>query len=379
LENNPQTKHRFRAGCFTLRTAAAVKTSAATAARALALALCLPHLTCAQEAADPVPAATLSARYGEWTALAPGFELRAFRASRPSRASDELIVVARIDPRLYELALTLSAAKGKQRHTARDWAQREGLVAAINAGMFRADVAGLPVGFTRADGVTLNPVLTSDGAALAFGAILDPGNHGASDSAARILDRSCDHFDGAALSAYANALQSIRMISCDGRNVWTEQAREWSMAAIATDTDGRVLFIHVRSPYSVHTFAEMLMAASLGVKRAMYLEGGPEATLFVHVGEVLVERVGSYETGFHESDDNVAAWPLPMSSAYVGGRVASSKRRATADELQARLTCSRGSCPISRPIFLRSPAQRRKGALRAVSRGSGGRGAPWSS
>jgi hypothetical protein len=281
------------------------------AALVLALATCAPHVTYAQDAAGPLPPTTLSTRFAEWTALAPGFELRAVKASRPSRVGDGLIVVARIDPRLYELALVVSAAKDGQRHTARDWADREGLVAAINAGMFQAAVAGLPVGFTRADGVTLNPVLTSDRAALAFGAALNAGSHGAAASAPRILDRDCDNFDVAALSAYANVLQSIRLISCDGHNVWTEQAREWSTAAIATDADGRFLFIHVRSPYSVHTFAEILKSSSLGVKRAVYLEGGPEATLFVHVGEVLVERIGSYETGFHESDDNVAAWPLP--------------------------------------------------------------------
>jgi hypothetical protein len=277
----------------------------------LALAMCLPRAAYAQDAAGPLSPTTLSARYAEWTALAPGFELRAIKASRPSRVGDELIVVARIDPKLYEPALAISAAKDKQRHTARDWADREGLVAAINAGMFQASVAGPPVGFTRADGVTLNPVLTPDRAALAFGVALNAGGHGAPASAPRILDRDCDNFGVAALSAYANVLQGIRLISCYGHNVWTEQAREWSTAAIATDAEGRILFVHVRSPYSVHTFAEMLKGSSLGVTRAIYLEGGPEATLFVHVGGVLVERIGSYETGFHESDDNVAAWPLP--------------------------------------------------------------------
>jgi hypothetical protein len=264
-------------------------------------ALCAPCVTGAQEATAPLAPEALSARYPEWTALAPGLELRVLKASRPSRVGDELIVVARIDPRYHEFALAVSAARDKQRRTARDWAQRERFVAAINAGMFRAAGDGLPVGFTRAGGVTLNPGLTADRGAFAFSATHAP----------RLLDRDCDPLGMPALNRYTDVLQGIRMISCNGRNVWAEQPKEWSMAAIATDAAGRVLFIHVRSPYSVHTFTQMLMASPLGVKRAMYLEGGPEATLFVHVGDVVVERIGSYETGFHENNDNVIAWPLP--------------------------------------------------------------------
>lgn len=43
----------------------------------------------------------------------------------------------------------------------------------------------------------------------------------------------------------------------------------------------------------------------------MYLEGGPEATLALDVGGRREQWVGSYETGFHEADDNTTAWPLP--------------------------------------------------------------------
>jgi len=53
------------------------------------------------------------------------------------------------------------------------------------------------------------------------------------------------------------------------------------------------------------------LKAPLGITRAMYLEGGPEASLFVQAGDETVERMGSYETGFNENDDNQVFWELP--------------------------------------------------------------------
>ena len=101
------------------------------------------------------------------------------------------------------------------------------------------------------------------------------------------------------------------MISCDGRNVWSQQARKWSRSAIATDTSGNVLFLHVRTPFSTHDLIDILMDLPLDISRAMYVEGGPEAQLYARSGTQEYEFVGSYESGFNENHDNVHAWPVP--------------------------------------------------------------------
>lgn len=246
----------------------------------------------------------LRADYADWRALEPGLELRALPAPQASRFADELIVVLRIDPERFAFVMLAAAAEDGVRRSAADWAARDGLVAATNAGMFEAARAGRPVGFARADGADVNPSVNADNTVFAFG----PNEDGAPD--ARLIDRECDDF-GALQHVYDNLLQSIRMISCDGRNVWTQQPRQWSTAALGVDSEGRVLFIHVRSPYSVHDLITMLQAAPLDLQRAMYLEGGPESTLFAETDEVRLERLGSFETLFYESDDNVMAWPLP--------------------------------------------------------------------
>ena len=69
------------------------------------------------------------------------------------------------------------------------------------------------------------------------------------------------------------------MISLKGSNVWKQSEKIYSIAAVAMDKDDNVLFIHSRSPFSVHDFNHILLKLPLNIKNAMYVEGGPEATL----------------------------------------------------------------------------------------------------
>src|SRR5439155_18226285 len=84
--------------------------------------------------------------------------------------------------------------------------------------------------------------------------------------------------------------------------------RKWSEAAVAQDKEGRVLFVFSRAPFTMTEFNRKLV--TLGVVRAMHLEGGPEASLSVR-GAVKQDLAGSYETGFREDDTNEKQWPIP--------------------------------------------------------------------
>jgi hypothetical protein len=234
-------------------------------------------------AADPVA----------WSMLAPGLEHG--QAALAADIGDRQLHILRIDPSHFSFVLASAAAIGGGPRTARNWAAERGLTAVINAGMFQPD--GTPVGYAKADGRVIQPHLNHDRSVFAFDA-----------THARLIDLSCDEFDPA---REENAVQGIRMVSCEGRNVWSQAARRWSIAAIAQDQSGRILFLHARSPLSVHDFIDAVQALPLSVARAMYQEGGPEATLYVNAGGFELERAGSYETGFNENDDNVAPWALP--------------------------------------------------------------------
>jgi hypothetical protein len=253
-------------------------------------------------AGAPAPAAGAgAAESASWERLEPGLEFAAFR-SRLAAAGDRLVRVLRIDPARYRLRLlNASSEPGGRPRTVRDWAERHHLAAAINASMYQADMRS-SVSLMLTQGHVNNPRLSKDKAVLAF----DPLEEGL--PAVQIIDRECQDFP-TLRSRYGTLVQSIRMVSCDGRNVWEPRQGAWSTAAIGLDKAGRLLFIHARAPHTTHDLIEVLLELPIALKNAMYVEGGSEAQLFVQAGGRTLEFAGSLE------DDDAAAaritWPIP--------------------------------------------------------------------
>lgn len=240
-----------------------------------------------------------------WQVVAPGLEVGRFPSPRPAPMGDSVVTVVRADPRHHELRLLSAKLLGLPRNpTALEWVRDHAAVAVINAGMFQADHR-TSVAYLRDGPRVVNGRWNKDNAVLAAGPD-DP-----SLPAVQILDRQCQ--DVPALSArYRVLVQNIRMLDCAGRNTWAPQPRRWSTACVGTDAAGRVLLIHARSPWSTHDFVEILRALPLDLKRLMYVEGGPEASLYLELGgRALVAEKGSFESGFREDDDNHVFWPLP--------------------------------------------------------------------
>jgi hypothetical protein len=239
-----------------------------------------------------------------WTQLEPGLDLGLFPSPRPSSSGDSVIRVLRIDPERFELRLlNASATKDKRSLTAKQWCESFRCIAAINASMFQADNS-TSISLMRTGGHVNNPRLSKDRTILAF-------NRLAPDvPTVTLIDRDCDDLEQLA-GKYGTLIQSIRMLSCKGKNVWAQQPQRWSTAAVGSDRNGRVLFIHVRSPFTTHDLVNILMELPLELARAMYVEGGPEAQLFIGAGGRSEEFVGIYDIPFYDSDSGDRAWPVP--------------------------------------------------------------------
>ncbi|HTT71524.1 MAG TPA: phosphodiester glycosidase family protein [Anaeromyxobacteraceae bacterium] len=250
--------------------------------------------------APPPPAPPRPPVASGFTALEPGLDLGLFPGPA-SAPGDGQVWVARIDPARFELRLLNASAGDARPHTVREWALAAGAVAGINAGMFQTD--GLTsLGLMRSRAHQNNPRLSGRlKAVLAF----DPLRPGL--PRVQILDGACGELDPFP-TAYGTLIQSIRMVSCDRKNVWAPEARRFSAAAIGLDGAGRALFIHARSPYKVHDLIDALLALPLDLRRALYVEGGPEAQLYVHSGEREVERLGAIEG---QTEERGLAWEVP--------------------------------------------------------------------
>jgi uncharacterized protein YigE (DUF2233 family) len=251
---------------------------------------------------DPVAQSQLKQK--PWIQLEAGLEFGAFPSPEKSPVGDNLIRILKIDPKRFQFRLlNASASPGSKRLSARQWVGQNGMVAAINASMYQADKL-TSVSLMKTFGHVNNRWYSKDRALLVF----DPKKK--SLPQAQILDRDCQNVEQLR-KLYHTLIQSIRMISCDGKNVWEQQNKKWSTAAIGMNRQGDILFIHVRSPFSTHDLIDNLMKLPIQLKRAMYVEGGAQAQMFIHSGKNKLEFVGNYSTGASETETNSLAWPIP--------------------------------------------------------------------
>jgi Phosphodiester glycosidase len=238
-----------------------------------------------------------------WQQLAEGLELGTFAAPRPSPVGDRKITILRVDPAYWQFGLLTADQHGERARTARQWATEFGQTAVVNAGMFQQD--GLTnVGYMKCDTRINNSRFNDDNTLIA----MEPSD--TKLPKVQIIDRECQNWKQL-VTQYKYVTQGIRMVDCYRKNRWSEQPRMWSMVVMGMDKAGRALLIYCRSPYTVHTFVDMLLGLEIDLKNAMYLEGGPEASLYLKTPDCEFEGYGSYETGFFESDKNDRAWPIP--------------------------------------------------------------------
>jgi uncharacterized protein YigE (DUF2233 family) len=239
-----------------------------------------------------------------WQQLDKGLDLGIFLAPQVAAGGDSLVRVLRIDPKYYQLRLlNASRVENGVPLTPKQWCRQNGLVAAINPSMYQTDYK-TSVSLMRTKIHTNNPRLSKDMSILAFDRQAD------SVPRVKIIDRQCEDFQSWK-QKYGTLVQSIRMISCTGKNVWKPQTRRWSTSAIGVDEQGQVLFIHVRALYSTHDLINILKKLPLHISRAMYTEGGPQAQLYINSDDKEWEFNGSYETNSNEANEGSISWPLP--------------------------------------------------------------------
>jgi hypothetical protein len=255
--------------------------------------------------ADQQAGEAASKSANEWQKLAEGLEFGIFESPKKSEIGDSKIRILRIDPQHYELKLLNASVSKKGRPlTAKQWCRQNGLVATINASMYQEDFK-TSVSYMRTRTHVNNPRLREkDMTILAFDR-LSPGV-----PRVKIIDRQCENFK-LWKNKYGSLVQSIRMISCKGKNVWRQQPKKYSTVAVGTDKSDRVLFIHVGSPYSTHDLINILKQLPIEIARAMYTEGGSQAQLYINTGAREYEFAGHTELEFSNNAKSLFSWPIP--------------------------------------------------------------------
>jgi len=256
---------------------------------------------CAALLASLAPRA-VRAQEGSWRELEPGLELATFAAAGDPTAPGRGITVLRVDPRRWELTVHTATALGEGGGlSARAWAEREGLVAAINAGMFDVD-GRRHVGYLKDGGHVNSPRANGYLSVAAFSPLRD------GEPPFRIFDLDAGERLEQIAARYGRVVQNLRLIARPGVDRWEPQEKRWSEAALAEDRAGRALLVYCAPRLSMHELNERLLALPLEVVAAHHLEGGTQAQLFVRAGGVRVDLVGGHEAG---AGPGVVAWPIP--------------------------------------------------------------------
>ena len=230
----------------------------------------------------------------------------------PAIASeDDCLDVVRVDLSGYRLTVGTARATPRAR-TLPAWLDATGAVAGINAGMFHDDERS--VGMLVTAEVENNPDDNER-----FGGYLawDPVDPASAPVA--VFGRDCAGFDLPAIRTRYRAIdQSYRLLGCDGEALSWKDPKVYSAAAVGVDRDGRLVLLHGRAPHRMGDVART--AARLDLAGAIFVEGGPEASLVARGRDGAVERIGSFETGFVESDGNQRFWDLPNVLLVVPAR-----------------------------------------------------------
>jgi hypothetical protein len=227
-----------------------------------------------------------SETFSAWKTLESGLELGTFHSPGYPDSVKAIIYILRIDPFRYSLHLFCASApdQGKALST-KQWCKKEHLVAVINASMYQQDYK-TSVSLMKTAVHTNNSYLSKDKTILAF----NPRSENVPTF--KIIDRQCDDFISLK-NDYSTFIQSIRMISCTGKNVWA-QGQAWSIASIGTDKNGKFLFIFSGHPHTVHDFTNILLTLPINIDRAMYLDGGHIAQMAIQTGTTNLELVGQF-------------------------------------------------------------------------------------
>jgi hypothetical protein len=242
----------------------------------------------------------------QWQQLAEGMDYCETKAPKKSIINDSKLSILKVDPSKVDFLMLSATEFDKKSRSAVQWADSFTLNVVINAGMY--DLAnvlkskGFLKNYNHLNNASVHPTYNS---LLAF----NP-----KDSTApkfEIIDLTCNPWDNVK-TKYQCMAQGMRMIDCNGSPMgWNKRNQSCSMLVCAMNEEGLIFFVFSRSPYTHNEMIQFLLDFPFSIRSTIYLEGGPETSFYVQVGEHKIEKMGSYISNSYANDDNDHFWPLP--------------------------------------------------------------------
>lgn len=267
--------------------------------------LCIPFSACSQSK-DSVSLEKITASNSTWKNLGNGVDFMEIDGPRKSEINDSKVSILKIDPSKPDFYLLAATEHENTPRTASEWAEQFDLDIVINAGMYDLSKKLLSKGFLQNGNHRNNAALYPNyNAMIAFNPV------DSNKTRFTVLDLKCSNWENVK-SDYSCYAQGLRMIDCNGEALsWNKKQQSCSMLVTATDKKGNIYFIFARSPYTHNEMINFMRALPFGLTNAIYMEGGPQTSLYVNIGETKIEKIGSYVSETYPNDLNDHFWALP--------------------------------------------------------------------
>lgn len=244
--------------------------------------------------------------YKEWTTLAHGVEYIEMEAPEKSFLGDSKLTILRLEPEKLQFFMYNATQFNKVRLSAPEWADSFDLNIVMNAGMYDLANGLIHRGYLKNGNHFNNRKVNKDYNSMIAFAPKDSINRKFD-----ILDLECENW-AEVCDQYSCYAQGMRMIDCNGEALgWNKKNQKCSMLVAAKDKKGRIWFIFSRSPYTHNQMISFLGSFKEDLRNAIYLEGGPETSLFIDIKDHQIENVGSYVSDTYPTDSNTVFWDLP--------------------------------------------------------------------
>ena len=228
-------------------------------------------------------------------------------APEKSILNDSKLFILKIDPNKCSFSLLCSSETKGGNLTAPQWAINFKETIIVNAGMFNMANQRVNKGYLKNYKHLNNPQLNkSYNVMMAMNPIRD------SDKSMIISDMTMGKWENIRLN-YNSLCQGMRMIDGNGAPLnWDKRpGQSCSMVIGATDLAGNIYFAFTRSPYTHQQMINFMLQIIPAIRTTVYLEGGPEASVYIQTGDTIISKYGSYVSKTFANDANDHFWKLP--------------------------------------------------------------------
>lgn len=242
-----------------------------------------------------------------WQNLTDGLLYAEIDAPEKSVVNDSKLTILKIDKQKFDFEFLTASEHGKKMRTAPEWAEEFGQTLIVNAGMYSYNKIHSNKGYMKNYNHFNNPKKSGY-----YNAILAMHPKDEKKAPFDLIDITDQDWEKVRHD-YHSLCQNMRMIGFDGTGMAFSKRPDQSCSMIlcATDTASNLYFIFTRSPYTHQTMIKYLQGLPLHIRTTAYLEGGPEASLYINTGDTVIAKYGSYVSNSCANDDNDHFWEIP--------------------------------------------------------------------